>query len=245
MVAPHGRGHTRLLPRRGCAGPPLLALPRGPLRAGRNPTMVRTRDVCMSSFAELAAATNFSFLRGASHPHEIVGQAAELELAAIGIADRNTLAGVVRAFEAAKEHKIRCLTGARLVTTEGFEAVCYPADRDAYGRLCRLLTTGNRRAIKGQCVFSLADMLAASEGQILIAIPPRRLTPSFPTRLSALVEAARGRTYLAATFAYRGEERRRLGELAALATEIRTPLVATNDVVYHHPTRKPLADVLT
>ena len=199
----------------------------------------------MSSFAELAAATNFSFLRGASHPHEIVGQAAELGLAAIGIADRNTLAGVVRAYEAAKAHNIRCLTGARLVTTEGFEAVCYPTDRDAYGRLCRLLTTGNRRAIKGQCAFSFAEMLAAGEGLILIALPPRKLTPNFRAHLCALVEAMRGRTYLAATFAYHGEERRRLGELAALATELRTPLVATNDVVYHHPIRKPLADVLT
>src|SRR5262245_26744342 len=185
--------------------------------------MVRTRDVCMSSFAELAAATNFSFLRGASHPHEIVGQAAELGLAAIGIADRNTLAGVVRAHEAAKKHNIRCLTGARLVTAEGFEAVCYPADRAAYGRLCRLLTTGNRRAIKGQCAFSFAEMLAASEGQIFIAIPPRKLTPSFREHLRVLT---RGRTYLAATFAYRGEERRRLGELATLAAEMRTPLVA-------------------
>src|SRR6516162_2639956 len=176
VVAPHGRTHTRLLPPRGCAGPPLLALPRRPLRAGRHPTMVRTRGVRMSTtsprrrgstageapesgtacrrrvndapFAEVAAATNFSFLCGASHPHEMVGQAAELGLAAIGIADNNTLAGVVRAHEAAKEHKIRCLTGARLVTTEGFEAVCYPTDRAAYGRLCHLLTTGNRRAIK-------------------------------------------------------------------------------------------------
>src|SRR5499426_2177812 len=191
MVAPHGRGHTRLLPRRGCAGPPLLALPRGPLRAGRNPSMVRTRDVCMSSFAELAAATNFSFLRGASHPHEIVGQAAELGLAAVGIADHNTLAGVVRAFDAAKEHKIRCLSGARLVTTDGFEAVCYPTDRAAYGRLCRLLTEGNRRAVKGQCHLGFDEVLAASEGQILIAIPPCDLTPAFSERLGTLAATAR------------------------------------------------------
>src|SRR5450432_1880937 len=102
----------------------------------------------MTPFAELVAATNFSFLRGASHAHEMVGRAAELGLAAIGIADRNTLCGVVRAHRAAKEHNIRCLTGARLVpgleagasTTDGFEAVCYPTDRAAYGRLCRLLT---------------------------------------------------------------------------------------------------------
>src|SRR5262245_13431902 len=129
----------------------------------------------MTAFAELISATSFSFLRGASHAHEMVGQAAELGLAAIGIADRNSLAGVVRAFQAAKEHNIRLLVGARLVTTEtdgdceNFEAVCYPTDRAAYGRLCRLLTDGNRRAAKGECHFSFAEMLAASAGQIFIA----------------------------------------------------------------------------
>ena len=128
----------------------------------------------MTSFAELVAATNFSFLRGASHAREIVGQAAESGLTAIGIADRNTLAGVVRAYGAAKDYKIRRLTGARLVTTESFEAVCYPTDRAAYGRLCRLLTAGNRRALKGQCEFSFDEVVAAAEGQLLIAIPPRQ-----------------------------------------------------------------------
>ena len=206
----------------------------------------------MTAFAELVAATNFSFLRGAAHAHEMVGRAAELGLDAIGIADRNTLAGVVRAHRAGKEHKIRCLTAARLVpdaeagarTADGFETVCYPTDRAAYGRLCRLLTAGNRRAIKGQCEFTFEEMVAASEGQILIAIPPRQLTPVFSQRLRALVAAAPGRTYLGAVFAYDGNECRRLGELAALAGEMRTPLLATNDVVYHHPDRKPLADVL-
>src|SRR5262245_29826189 len=207
--------------------------------------MVRTRDVCMSSFAELAAATNFSFLRGASHPHEIVGQAAELGLAAIGIADRNSLAGVVRAFEAAKEHNIRLLAGARLLTTEGFEAVCYPTDRAAYGRLCRLLTEGNRRAVKGQCHFSFEEMPAVSEGQIFIAVPPRELPRTFIERLSTLSAAACGRVYLAAAFGYRGDERRRLGELNELAPQTRAPLIATTDALYHHPARRPLADVLT
>src|SRR6476469_8805932 len=130
----------------------------------------------MPPFAELVTATNFSFLRGASHAHEMIDQAAELGLAAIGITDRNSLAGVVRAHTAAKDCKIRLLVGARLVTTDGFEAACYPTDRAAYGRLCRLLTSGNRRAIKGRCAFSFAEMLAAGEGQILIALPPRQLT---------------------------------------------------------------------
>jgi len=200
----------------------------------------------MTPFAELIAATNFSFLRGASHAREMVGQAAELGLAAIGIADRNTLAGVVRAHTAAKECNIRLLAGARLVTTDGFEAACYPIDRAAYGRLCRLLTAGNRRAVKGQCHFSFEELLAASEGQILIAIPPvREITPAFAERLSTLAAAAPGRSYLAATFAYRGDERRRLGELAELAQTACAPLVATADALYHHPARKPLADVLT
>jgi error-prone DNA polymerase len=199
----------------------------------------------MTAFAELIAATNFSFLRGASHPHEMVGQAAELKLAAIGIADRNTLAGVVRAHTAAKEAGIRLAVGARLMTRDGFEAVCYPTDRAAYGRLCRLLTQGNRRAPKGQCHFSFEEIVAAAEGQIFIAVPPRPIAPAFTERLGLLAAAARGRVYLAATFGYRGDERRRLGELGELAIQARAPLVATNDALYHHPTRKPLADVLT
>jgi error-prone DNA polymerase len=199
----------------------------------------------MTDFAELVSQTNFSFLRGASHPHEIVGQAAELKLAAIGVADRNTLAGVVRAHTAAKEAGIRLLVGARLFTTDGFEAVCYPTDRQAYARLCRLLTLGNRRATKGTCRFGFEDMIQAAEGQIFIAIPPRPLTPAYGERLGLLAKAARDNVFLAASFAYRGDERRRLGELAELAAQVRALLLATCDVLYHHPTRKPLADVLT
>src|SRR5262245_11753292 len=199
----------------------------------------------MTAFAELVAATSFSFLRGASHAHEMVGQAAELVLAAIGIADRNSLAGVVRAHTATKEYKIRLLVGARLVTSDGFEAACYPTDRAAYGRLCRLLTSGNRRAIKGQCHFSFEEMIAAREDQIFIALPPRQIVPAFAERLDALAAAAHGRTYLGAVFAYDGTERRRLSELDELSQRTRAPLVATNDALYHHPGRKPLADVLT
>jgi error-prone DNA polymerase len=199
----------------------------------------------MSAFAELVSATNFSFLRGASHPQEIVARASELGLAAIGIADRNTLAGVVRAHVAAKEASIRLLVGARLVTTEGFEAVCYPIDRAAYGRLARLLTLGNRRAVKGECHISLEEVYAASQGQIFIATPPRTPEQSFSDHLMALAKVAPGRTYLAASFHYVGDESRRLGELAELAEITDTLLVATNDVLYHEPARRPVADVLT
>ncbi|MBX9930537.1 MAG: PHP domain-containing protein, partial [Methylobacterium sp.] len=123
-------------------------------------------------YAELAVTTNFSFLRGASHPQEMVAQAAEFGLRAIGIADRNTLAGVVRGYGETKRRvkagnpSIAYLAGVRLVTREGFEAVTYPMDRDAYGRLCRLLTNGNRRSRKGQCDFGVSELLDASPGQI-------------------------------------------------------------------------------
>ena len=198
----------------------------------------------MTPYAELVAATNFSFLRGASHAQEMVERAAALGLAAIGIADRNTLAGVVRAHRAARERKIRLLVGARLVTSDGFEAACYPTDRAAYGRLCRLLTAGNRRAIKGQCHFSFEEMIAAREGQLLIALPPRRITPDFAERLATLAAAARGRVHLGATFAYDGDRAPSPGRARRARRQARAPLVATNDALYHHPDRQPLADVL-
>ena len=142
------------------------------------------------SYAELAVATNFSFLRGASHAEELVERAGELGLAAIGIADRNTLAGVVRAHTMAKEKNLRLLVGARLVATDGFETICYPMDRLAYGRLCRLLTRGNRRARKGECHLALADILAESEGQIFIVMPPDDLSSAFRANLSSLAAQA-------------------------------------------------------
>ena len=128
----------------------------------------------MTAYAELAVTTNFSFLRGASHPQEMVARADELGLTAIGIADRNSFAGVVRAYDEAKKRKIKLIVGVRLVTVDGFEVLAYPTDRQAYGRLCRLLTAGNLKAKKGECHLTFEDILAASEGQMLIALPPLR-----------------------------------------------------------------------
>ena len=128
----------------------------------------------MNAYAELAVTTNFSFLRGASHPQEMVAAADELGLAAIGIADRNSFAGVVRAYDEWKKRKnLKLIVGTRLVTVDGFEVLAYPTDRPAYGRLCRLLTQGNLKAKKGECHLTFEEILAASEGQMLIALPPR------------------------------------------------------------------------
>src|SRR3984893_6817340 len=144
----------------------------------------------MSAYAELAVTTNFSFLRGASHPQEMVARADELGLAAIGIADRNSFAGVVRAYDEARKRNIKLLVGTRLVTGDGFEVLAYPTDRDAYGRLCRLLTQGNLKAKKGECHFGFDDVLAAAEGQMLIALPPDELSPVFSERLAPLAQGA-------------------------------------------------------
>ena len=134
-------------------------------------------------FAELAAMTNFSFLRGASHPEEMVARAAELGLAGIGIADRNTLAGVVRAHVFARENKaalagMRVVCGARLAFDDGTpDILAYPKDRAAYGRLCRILTAGNLRAAKGECHLRVEDLMEHGEGLQVVALPPSRPLP--------------------------------------------------------------------
>ncbi len=200
----------------------------------------------MTLYAELAAATNFSFLRGASHPREMVDRAGELGLTAIGIADRNSFAGVVRAHDAAKRRKdIRLLVGTRLVTLEGFETIAYPTDRAAYGRLCRLLSDGNRKAKKGDCHLYVEDVLAASEGQMLIAMPPRILDDGFALRLASLARKAKTRVFLGASNHLNGDAPRRLGLLAECSEQCGAPLVAVNDALHHHPDRRRIADILT
>ncbi len=199
----------------------------------------------MSAYTELAVTTNFSFLRGASHPAEMVATADALGLTAIGIADRNSFAGVVRAYDEAKDRAIKLLVGTRLVTIDGFEVLTYPTDRPAYGRLCQLLTQGNLKAKKGKCHLTFEQILDASEGQIFIALPPEELSHAFAVRLSALVRAAPGRTFLAGVHYHRGDEPRRLGLLAELGERHGAPLVAVNDVHYHAPERRPLLDVVT
>ncbi len=198
------------------------------------------------AYAELQASSNFSFLRGASHVEELVEEAARLGLAAIGIADRNTLAGAVRAHVAAKRAGIRLLTGARLDLADRTSLLCYPRDRAAWGRLCRLLTLGQQRVGKGECLLYREDLLAHAEGQLLIALPPEDGSgKGFETRLARLRRAHGGPFYLAAHMLRRGGDRARLHRLATLAECTGTPLLATNDVHYHHPGRRPLHDVLT
>ena len=194
-------------------------------------------------YAELAATTNYSFLRGASHPHELVTRAHELGLTAIGIADRNSVAGLVRAHVQARETGMRLLAGARLAFADGTpDILAYPRDRPAWGRLCRLLTTGNRRAEKGDCILTIDDLLEYAEGLQLILIPPR---PDITAAVPALKRLAGQRLWLAASFIYRGDDQRALLRLGDLAREHRVPPIAIGDTLYHVPERRLLHDVLT
>jgi error-prone DNA polymerase len=244
-----------------------------------------------AAYAELATASNFSFLRGASHPKSLVLSAILHGHTGLGLADRNTVAGVVRAWSALKTLReeglcppekvrdgggpgetsfvedpmndpvlsdrvragaqdFRLLTGARLAFNDGMpDIVAYAEDRAGWGRLTRLLTLGNRRAVKGQCEIGLADLLADPEGLLLIVMPEsqpggRRLE-GVPRLLERLEAAAPGSVWLAAAMLRQGDDRRRLARLKAMAVAADVPLLAVNDVIYHDPSERDLQDVLT
>jgi error-prone DNA polymerase len=205
------------------------------------------------AYAEIGITTNFSFLRGGSHPQDYVHEAGDLRLPVIGIADHNTLAGVVRAYVELEnprvEFKPKLLIGSRLVFRDGTpDILVYPRDRAAYGRLCQLLTRGKRGedTEKGQCHLDLDDLLKFAEGQLVAVVLPHRFEAA--KALDVLGRLQRSRAdgvWLAASLLYRGDDRRRLVRLQRIASTAGVPLLATNEVLYHHPARRPLQDVLT
>jgi error-prone DNA polymerase len=205
----------------------------------------------MTRYAELQATTNFSFLRGASHPWELVVGGDALGIEAIGVCDRNSLAGVVRAWIARRdlpdgEHKIRDLTGCRLDFIDGTPSLLvYPSDREAYGRLTRLLTVGQRRAKKAHCELHWADFLDHAEGQLALVVPPDGLDEAFERDLRRIAGELSGSVWLAAARRYGPRDLQRLSKLAGIAQASGAPMVATNDVLYHGPERRALQDVLT
>ena len=205
----------------------------------------------MTAYAEFQITSNFSFLRGGSHPEELVRQAILLGMAGVSIADRNTLAGVVRAHRAAREicdetgAKIRLVVGARLDLTDAPSVLCYPRNRTGYARLSQLITKGRRAAPKGECRLTRRDACEAAEDNLFVAIPPVVLDEAYEAELKAWRDGLNAPLYLAATHYYRGDDGKRLERLAALAATMRTPMLATGDVHYHHPARRRLQDVLT
>jgi len=200
----------------------------------------------VAPYAELAVTTNFSFLRGGSHPKEFVKQAQALGLTAVGIADRNSLAGVVRGHTQAEDIGYRMLVGTRLVFSDGTpDILVYPTDRPAYGRLCRLLTVGNKRAEKGDCILVIDDLIEFVEGLLLIVMPPRPNVALASPTLKRLRAATPGNLWLAASIAYRGDDTRHLKRIAELCAEHKVPAIAVGDALYHVPERRALQDVLT
>jgi error-prone DNA polymerase len=205
------------------------------------------------SYAEIGITTNFSFLRGGSHPKDYVHEAGNLRLAAIGIADHNTLSGVVRAFKELEnpevKHKPRLLIGSRIVFVDGTpDILVYPRDRSAYGRLCQLLTQGKRGegTLKGECHLKIDDLLEFAEGQLLVLALPHRFEEVKAREVLKLLRSSRADgVWLAASLLYRGDDRRHLARLKRIADHAGVPLLATNEVLYHHPSRRPLQDVLT
>ena len=197
-----------------------------------------------TAYAELSVTSNFTFLTGASHPEELTERAAELGHRAASIADTNTLAGIVRAHVAAKSAGIPLAVGCRLVLTDAPPLLVYPTDRAAYARLCRLLTLGKRRAPKGECHLSLADLLDHQTGLLCIADTPEPWDHA--DTLRTLREAFNDdRLSLAVAHTCSGSDRQRIDRAATVAASLGIPLVATNRVLYHEPRRRALQDVVT
>jgi error-prone DNA polymerase len=240
----------------------------------------------MIDYAELAVTTNFSFLRGASSPQDMVLAALILGHNGIGIADRNSVAGVVRAYATIKDilagerparrmregsgpgeyvlvlpglledmpisfeelqartRNFKLAVGARLVFADGTpDIIAYPEDRAGWGALCRLLTIGNRRAKKADCILYLDDLLVRCRDLLLVVMPDGGLD-ALPPILSRLRDMAGG-LWLGASMLYQGSDRRRMARLKALSAAHRVPLIALNDALYHSPDERDLQDVLT
>ena len=196
------------------------------------------------NYAELQVTTHFSFLRGVSSAEELFSAAAVLGIKALGIVDRNSLAGLVRAHEAAKVTGVRLVVGCRLDLQCGTSLLVYPTNRSAYARLCRLLSIGKKRAGKGACSIDWPDVEEWSEGLLAILLPDD-LKPPLAEELAKLARIFGSRAYCALTRRFLPNEAARLKAIANAAAVARVPTVATNDVLYHALERRMLQDVVT
>ncbi|MFI0849426.1 error-prone DNA polymerase [Mesorhizobium sp. IMUNJ 23232] len=197
-----------------------------------------------AQYVELQCTSHFSFLRGASSSEELFAQAAVMDMSALGIVDCNSLAGIVRAHEAAKTTGVRLIVGCRLDLAEGVSILVYPTGRAAYSRLCRLLSLGKKRAGKAKCDLRWEDVAAYAEGLIAIFLPDEA-DDDCALWLRRMRQTFDDRAYLALTLRRRPNDQLRLHELANLAGELKVPAVVTNDVLFHEPGRRILQDVVT
>lgn len=203
------------------------------------------------NYTELQMTSNFSFLRGGSHPEELVLQALEYGYTKIAITDRNTMAGIVRAHSATKGTNIQLIPACRLDLIDGPSLLAYPTDKAAYSRLCALLSKGNLRTEKGQCELYKADVYEHAAGIKFIVLPPPALNtlfdfePGFAHQLQEYRSALGDAVYLGALRSYQGDDHKLLYRLSQLSECLQVPMVAINDVHYHVPRRRELQDILT
>ncbi len=202
-------------------------------------------------YVDLDVTTNFTFLTGASHPDELVDRAAELGHVAASMTDHNSMAGVVRAHVAAKEAGIPLVIGTRLrfnthTADPPLEVLVYPTSRDAYARLCNLLTIGKRRAPKGECHLQISDLSDHHQGLLAVVRPPHEITDDFRHALRLLVDTFDDdRLSIAAWHNCSGDDHAWIRTIDALCRAMRIPMVVTNNIHQHAPERRPLQDVLT
>ena len=195
-------------------------------------------------YAELQCASHFSFLRGASSCEELFSQAAISGIEALAITDRNSLAGIVRAHEAAKTTGVRLIVGCRLDLADGSSLLAYPTDRPAYSRLCRLLSLGKRRGGKGKCLLGWKDVALYADGLIGVLVPDMA-DAACAAQLRRTAAIFGDRAYMALSLRRRPGDQLRLHDLSNLAAAARVRTVVTGDVLFHHPSRRVLQEVVT
>jgi len=201
-------------------------------------------------YFEIGARSNFSFLEGAAHPEDMVSAAAALGISGLGLADRNTVAGVVRMHAVAKARHYAFRPGARLVFADGTpELLAYPMNRRGWGHLCRLLSAGNLRSQKGSCTLYEANLVEWSQDLLFAAMPPPLVDSDqaldFRRRLERLLPVLDDRLYLTLVPRHDGHDRLSFAEVSSLGRALNLPLVASNDPFYAIAEQRPLADVVT
>ncbi len=195
-------------------------------------------------YAELQVTTNFSFLRGASSAQDLFATAKQLGIDAIGVVDRNSLAGIVRALEASRDTGLRLVVGCRLDLQDGMSILVYPTDKTAYSRLTRLITLGKSRGGKDNCILHVEDLLLYSEGMIGILVPDLP-DDACAVQMRKMAEIFGRRAYVSLCLRRRPNDQMRLHELSNMAVKFKVKTVVTNDVLFHEPSRRQLQDIVT
>ena len=195
-------------------------------------------------YAALGCYSNFSFLTGAAHPAEMVETAAMLGWQAVGIADINSFAGIVRAHIAARDAAIGLIVGVRVRPVDGPDILVHPCDRPAYESLSALLSEANMRGQKAAPRLYLADLSRLPANTVFVVVPPVHPDAAYHAKLQQLSQLVTGRLWAGACLYRDGADEARLALLATEAAALGLPLVALSNALYHHPQRRPLADVL-